>query len=167
MHAATLRQRGAIANIRDSQPASTTDHQTQDQQRDCGGVAEFADPVFVEERIVQMCRDELDAVNLCIDMSRMSDETLCSRLGIDKGHWSRMRKGRAHFPTAKRIALMQLAGNWAPIQFELGVSGVGAALFKMWNEQRDEADRRKAEESRRNEGRQIQSAWKNYQGAAA
>jgi transcriptional regulator with XRE-family HTH domain len=88
--------------------------------------------VFVDERIVRMCRDELDAVNLCIDLSRMSDETLCDRLGIDKGHWSRIRKGRAHFPTAKRIALMRLAGNWAPIQYELGISGVGRRLHDTW-----------------------------------
>lgn len=131
MHASTVGHRGQIAQPGDRQRTSTTDNQSQ-RQRDCAGPGELREPVFIDEAIVQMCRDELDAVNLCIDLSRMSDETLCERLGIDKGHWSRMRKGRAHFPTAKRIALMQLAGNWAPLQYELGISGVGRKLQAMW-----------------------------------
>jgi len=104
-------------NGNDGQPTRGNDRQRG--QRDFGGVAEMPEPVFIDMALVRMCKDELDAVNLCIDLSRMSDEALCGKLGIDKGHFSRMRKGRAHFPTAKRLALMWLAGNWAPIQYEI------------------------------------------------
>lgn len=131
MHASIVAGERPDSKRGDGQRASTTGNDTQT-QRDIGGVCEVAEPVFVEDRIVQMCRNELDAINLCIDLSRMSDEALCQRLGVDKGHWSRIRKGRAHFPTAKRIALMRLAGNWAPIQYELGISGVGRRLRDAW-----------------------------------
>jgi len=107
------------SKTQDSQRPSTTGNQCQRGQRDVGGVALMKEPVFIDPSIVRMCKDELDAVNLCIDLSRLSDETLCRELGIDKGHFSRMRKGRAHFPTAKRVKLMWLAGNWAPMQYEL------------------------------------------------
>ncbi len=91
-------------------------------------------PELVDEKLLRMCRDELDAVNLCIDMSRMSDETLCDRLGIDKGHFSRIRKGRAHFPTRKRLALMSLAGNYAPLQYELCRTPIIAQLRAKWEQ---------------------------------
>jgi hypothetical protein len=75
--------------------------------------------VFIDWRVIRMCQDEMDAVNLCIDLSRLKDEYIAAHLEIDKGHFSRIRKGMAHFPTAKRLALMYLCGNWAPIQYEL------------------------------------------------
>lgn len=103
----------------DSQPKSTTGNQCQRGQRDMGGLAPLKEPVFIDLALVRMCRDELDAINLCIDLSRLPDEVLAERLGIDKGHFCRIRKGRAHFPTPKRIALMWLAGNWAPLQYEV------------------------------------------------
>lgn len=103
----------------DSQRSSTSVNESQTRQRDIGGVVELPAPTFVEMRLIRMCRDELDAMNLCIDLSQLADEVLCEKLGIDKGHWCRMRKGRAHFPTAKRLAAMQLCGNWAPLQFEM------------------------------------------------
>lgn len=136
----------SIADIRphdnrwDSQPRSTAGNDTQRGQRDVGGVQQVKEPVFIDPQIIKMCKDELDAVNLCIDLSRMSDEALCARLSIDKGHFSRMRKGRAHFPTAKRIELMWLAGNWAPLQYELYRTPVLARLKEQW-----EADRERVE----------------------
>jgi hypothetical protein len=103
----------------DRQPRSTDVNEQQPVQRDIGGVYELPAPVFIDWRLIDMCTDELDAVNLCIDCSRQKDEWLAKKLDIDKGHWCRMRKRSAHFPTAKRLALMQLCGNWAPLQFEM------------------------------------------------
>ena len=91
-------------------------------------MAPVREPVFIDLALIRMCRDELDAVNLCIDLSRLADEVLCERLGIDKGHFSRIRKGRAHFPTKKRIELMWLCGNWAPIQYEMWKTDILARL---------------------------------------
>ena len=65
-----------------------------------------------------MCKSELEALNLCMNLSNMSDEAIRDHLGIDKGHFSRIRKGRGNFPPNKRVALMQLCGNLAPVQYE-------------------------------------------------
>lgn len=103
-------------NHGDRQPRST---ELNEGQRDCVGPGPVREPVFIDWRVIRMCQDEMDAINLCIDLSRLKDEFIAAKLGIDKGHWSRIRKGMAHFPTAKRLDLMYLCGNWAPIQFEL------------------------------------------------
>lgn len=131
---------GRCSKAEVSQPRSTTGNDTQRGQRDVGGVQQVKEPVFIDPQIIKMCKDELDAVNLCIDLSRMSDEALCARLSIDKGHFSRMRKGRAHFPTAKRIELMWLAGNWAPLQYELYRTPVLARLKEQWETDRAHVD---------------------------
>lgn len=75
-------------------------------------------PEPVDSAMVTTCRDELMALNRCIDLSGMADEAICAALSIDKGHWSRIRKGRGHFPTKKRLRLMELCGNLLPLQFE-------------------------------------------------
>jgi hypothetical protein len=67
---------------------------------------------------VKACKDELAALNLCITLSGLSDEAIYTDLAIDKGHFSRMRKGRGNFPANKRLRLMALCGNRAPAQFE-------------------------------------------------
>jgi hypothetical protein len=72
----------------------------------------------VQPAFIQACRSELEALNLCINLSGLSDETIRDALGIDKGHFSRIRKGRGNFPPNKRVALMELCGNRAPVQYE-------------------------------------------------
>lgn len=84
-------------------------------------------PSLAEPALVSRCADEHDAVLLCIHLSKLSHEYLSKTLGIDKGHWSRIVQGRAHFPTKKRIALMRLCGNYAPVQFEAAL--IGFKLF--------------------------------------
>jgi hypothetical protein len=67
---------------------------------------------------VKACKSELEALNLCMNLSSLSDETIRDALVIDKGHFSRIRKGRGNFPPNKRVALMHLCGNRAPVQYE-------------------------------------------------
>ncbi len=74
--------------------------------------------VEVQPAFIQACRSELEALNLCMNLSGLSDETIRDALGIDKGHFSRIRKGRGNFPPNKRVALMELCGNRAPVQYE-------------------------------------------------
>ncbi len=81
-------------------------------------LAEMRRPVDVPIEFVRACKDELEALNLCMNLSHLSDETIRDALLIDKGHFSRLRKGRGNFPANKRIALMELCGNRAPTQFE-------------------------------------------------
>lgn len=80
------------------------------------GIARRAADVPAE--FIRACSSELEALNLCMNLSHLSDEAIRDALGIDKGHFSRIRKGRGNFPPNKRIALMELCGNRAPIQYE-------------------------------------------------
>lgn len=75
-------------------------------------------PKDVPIEFIKACKDELAALNLCMNLSNLSDEAIRDTLGIDKGHFSRLRKGRGNFPAQKRIALMHLCGNRAPVQYE-------------------------------------------------
>jgi len=81
-------------------------------------LAEVRRPSDVPIAFVRACKSELEALNLCMNLSNLSDETIRESLGIDKGHFSRLRKGRGNFPPNKRVALMELCGNRAPVQYE-------------------------------------------------
>lgn len=88
------------------------------QQREIPCMSVMRSPVEVNPAFVAGCRNELDALNLCMNLSGLSDETIRDALVIDKGHFSRIRKGRGNFPPNKRVALMELCGNRAPVQYE-------------------------------------------------
>ena len=87
-------------------------------QREMPVLAEMRRPTDVPIEFVRACKDELAALNLCMNLSNLSDETIREVLNIDKGHFSRLRKGRGNFPANKRVALMELCGNRAPCQYE-------------------------------------------------
>ena len=86
-------------------------------QREMPLLGEARRPTLAPWELVKACRDESDAIRLCVQLSSLSHETLAARLGIDKGHWSRMMQGRAHFPSQKKLSLMRECGNYAPLQF--------------------------------------------------
>lgn len=73
--------------------------------------------------LLKTCDDELDAIRLCIQLSRFTHEFIGKELSIDKGHFSRIMSGTAGFPTTKRLALMRLCGNRAPLQYEAMQAG--------------------------------------------
>lgn len=75
-------------------------------------------PELVDWNLVARCEDELAALQLCVHLSRLSNETIAFKLGIDKGHWSRIMQGRGHLPARKRTQLMSICGNLAPMQFD-------------------------------------------------
>lgn len=87
-------------------------------QREIRILTEAYGPKEVPMEFVKACKSELDALNLCMNLSNLSDEAIRDRLAIDKGHFSRIRKGRGNFPPNKRVALMELCGNVAPVQYE-------------------------------------------------
>lgn len=62
----------------------------------------------------------LSAIKLCISVAGFDcDKQVYGALDIDAGHWSRIHRGEAHFPTDKLIALMELCGNEAPLMWLL------------------------------------------------
>lgn len=87
-------------------------------QREMTFLSEASKPVMVEPALLQHCKNRLDAIRLCVQLSNLSNEVIAEQLGIDKGHFSRIMQGKAHFPDAKSIDLMMLCGNYAPMQFE-------------------------------------------------
>lgn len=88
------------------------------QQREMPFLSALKGPVEVPFEFIKVCKCELEALNLCMNLSNLSDETIRDTLAIDKGHFSRIRKGRGNFPPNKRVALMELCGNVAPVQYE-------------------------------------------------
>jgi len=81
------------------------------------------EPEMVPQALIEKCRNRLDAIRLCIQLSGYTNETICDALGIDKGHFSRMMKGRANFPDKKSVELIHLCGNRAPTQYEAWATG--------------------------------------------
>ena len=80
-------------------------------------------PEHVEDRFIEHCDTMLDSIHLCIHLSRMPHHTIAERLGIDKGHWTRMMQSQAHFPPNKLVSLMELCGNYAPMQWLAHATG--------------------------------------------
>lgn len=94
-------------------------------QRQLPGMAcgEVKPPRKIDEQLVRSCDSLLDAIHLCIHLSKRKHYDIAETLGIDKGHWTRIMQGQAHFPTNKLRALQYACGNWAPLQFQNWESG--------------------------------------------
>lgn len=84
--------------------------------------------VPVDHILIRQCDTFLDAILLCVHLSKLQHHVVCKRLGIDKGHWSRILQGAAHFPTNKIKALMEECGNLAPLQWMSNACGIPLAL---------------------------------------
>lgn len=87
-------------------------------QREMPFLATAKSPGRAPDELVMACRNRLDAIRLCVQLSRLAHGAIAESLGIDPGHWTRIMQGRAHFPSAKSIDLMVLCGNIAPMQYE-------------------------------------------------
>ncbi len=97
-------------------------------QREMRLLGEMRKPDYVELKLLGQCETLLDAIHLCIQLSRYKHYTICEKLGIDRGHWTRMMQGHAHFPTNKIASLMQLCGNYAPLQWLAKATGQEIAI---------------------------------------
>lgn len=100
-------------------------------------LGEARKPVPVDDILIRQCETLLDAIHLCIHLSRKKHYALCDELGIDRGHWTRIMQGQAHFPTNKMTELMNRCANYAPLQWLSNAMGVPVAI--------DEKARRRAE----------------------
>jgi hypothetical protein len=105
-------------------------------QREMPFVGNSKPPQLVADSLIIKCRHRLDAIRLCIQLSDYSNETIAENLGIDKGHFSRIMQGKAWFPDTKSVQLMNLCGNYAPLQYE--AQATGFKLFKDTVAQRKE-----------------------------
>lgn len=94
-------------------------------QRELPMLSTLPDVDNAPDHLVNLCRNEHEAIQLCVQLSHYSHEAICERLGVDKGHWSRIMQGKAHFPSNRRVSLMRLCGNRAPLQYEAKELGLG------------------------------------------
>lgn len=98
------------------------------QQREMRFLGEVRKPDYVEMKLLAQCETLLHAIHLCVQLSRYKHYTVCDKLGIDRGHWTRMMQGQAHFPTNKLADLMHLCGNYAPLQWLAKATGQEIAI---------------------------------------
>lgn len=69
------------------------------------------DAPLVAAEVIRSQRDMLSAFNLAVNVSGLDEKEIYLALSIDAGHWSRIRKGEAHFPLNKLEELCDLIGN--------------------------------------------------------
>lgn len=51
------------------------------------------------------------ALNLCVQASGLTADQICLEMDIDNAQWSRIMKGKAHFPTNRYHELYDICGN--------------------------------------------------------
>jgi len=71
----------------------------------------------VSMEVIAKIPDFKAALKLCKDISGLTDQQVCGELNIDPAQWSRIWSGSAHFPSEKIPCLMDLCGNWVPLQW--------------------------------------------------
>lgn len=101
--------------------------------------------VEVPMEIVMRCKDELAAINLCVEMSGLDDKEVHMSLGIDAAQWSRIRKGDAHFPPRKLRALMALCGNRIPLVWLARTEGFALVEIETETQRQLRAERDRAD----------------------
>lgn len=97
-------------------------------QREMRLLGETRKPDYVEMKLLAQCETLLQAIHLCIHLSRLPHYAVAEKLGVDRGHWTRMMQGQAHFPTNKIATLMQVCGNYAPLQWLAKATGQEIAV---------------------------------------
>lgn len=118
-------------------------------------------PSRVRDELLNSCESLLDAIHLCIQVGRLPHYAVARKLGIDKGHFARMMQGQAHFPTNKMHQLMQICGNFAPLQWLAAQSGMQvftdpeALELDQIERRREQLLARKGQSTFVNEGRQL------------
>ena len=88
------------------------------QQREMPLLGVMGKAELVDWALVAKCQDEVQALQLCVQLSRFAYETVAFKLGIDRGHFTRIMQGHGHLPARKRTQLMALCGNLAPMQYD-------------------------------------------------
>lgn len=92
----------------------------------------------VDLRLVLTQPSLMAAIKLCISAAGFEcDKVVYGELDIDAGHWSRILRGEAHFPTEKLSLLMDLCGNDAPLMWLLAARGYDPASVRRSEDEKD------------------------------
>ncbi len=93
-------------------------------QRQIPVLGEARKPQFLDATLIEALKDGRGAIGLCMQLSGYTAETLADMLGLSKGYVSKCLSGRGNFPAHLRVKLMELCGNYAPLQYEAMQLGV-------------------------------------------
>lgn len=93
-------------------------------------------PIFGQTKPLEMlpiqwirkCSSRHQAIQLCVKASGLEYSYIADRLGIDRGQFTRIMGGSAHFPDKKEDELMQVCGNYAPMQYSADRHGFDLSL---------------------------------------
>lgn len=72
---------------------------------------------MLPDQWIHNCRDRHQAIQLCVQASGLTNMQIASELGIDRGQFTRIMSGTAHFPDKKDDDLMRVCRNYAPMQY--------------------------------------------------
>lgn len=75
--------------------------------------------IKISDELLTRQKNLAGAIALCIQLSGLDDKEIYLTLEIDAGHWTRIKKGEAHFPVNKLDELMELCGNEVPLYWQL------------------------------------------------
>ncbi len=81
-------------------------------------LAEYGRPELVDWALIEKCSDEIQALQLCVQLSGFHYDTVAFKLGIAKSHFTRIMQGHGNLPEKKRTELMAICRNLAPLQFQ-------------------------------------------------
>ena len=81
------------------------------------------EPNDLPDHIIRSCQKSHQALNLAITSSGLEHQHLWKPLSIDKGSWSKITNGQAHFPNDKLASFCKLVNNniylrWLNMQCE-------------------------------------------------
>ena len=71
----------------------------------------------VDFAVIKLQRTFWEACELVMRVAGLNAKQVYMTLKIDKGHWSRIESGEAHFPHLKLEAFLDLLGNDIPLQW--------------------------------------------------
>lgn len=98
--------------------------------------------------VVHMQKTAEAALSLAIATSGLDDKEIYIALEIDAGHWSRMKKGEAGFPTNKLHDFCRLVGNTIYPEWIAYQVGCQLVMIQSEAERRAESAERERDEAR-------------------
>ena len=110
-------------------------------------LARRAVPAQVSQEMVHAQRSSASALSLACQVSGLEDKEICLSLGIDAGHFSRIRKGDAGFPPDKLADFCRLVGNTIYPEWIAYQVGCTLVMLKSEAERRAEEAEQRAQEA--------------------
>lgn len=84
----------------------------------------------VDFSVIKLQRTFWEACELAMRVAGLNAKQVYMTLKIDKGHWSRIEAGEAHFPHQKLEAFLDLLGNDIPLQWLAYRRGKGLHILE-------------------------------------